>query len=253
MATAQQKTYHSPPTHYDPTQRGPLHKAHTTRNYYEPKPPKKDLKAHDAPKDDRTKIAYIAKEFDRLAGLYDKGKPVLQVPRYMRDEYALKNKLDKREKLVISDLEKRLGIDMSTVKKLTTRERRPYIVNHLSRYVANRVPEVIASQKRTSPVDLKKGQMVDTTTGQPVSKYKAPYKHQAGYKSHHPYELAAAVIGITILLLLGTSLLTGQISGAAVVTELENSSDFPYTLLVFLVVVFLFGMMWRSSRHTNFS
>lgn len=251
-----EKTYLSPPILYDDRNKGPLHRAHTTRNYYEPKPPKKDLRAHDATKEDWT---FYARQAARKAEtLNANAKPgEYKLPKYFTNEASLKSVIrgTKKHKGAISELEKALASVTHKPTSLVKYEGLPKYerVERIARAIYKTLDEAVSTSIAAQQIHPE----IETPSGQPLygAKKHGPGRGAHGYYERHGreyHQLAVAVIGITILLLLGTSFLTGQISGAAVIAELENSSDFPYTLLIFLVVVFLFGMMWRSSKHTNF-
>ncbi len=124
----------------------------------------------------------------------------------------------------------------------------------LDDYLDREMQRTIATDKKETPIKLASGGVIDRTDGKPVRGYHAAYR-----PGHPPYKvedvnygkMAAAIIGITVILLLGTSFLTGQISGAAVVqslSELNESSQFPYTFLAFLIVAFLFSMLWMQAQ-----
>ncbi len=257
MANAQQeKPYWAPPIFYDPKKKGPLHRTHTTKPYYEPKSLKRDLKAHDAPKEN---WAFYAREAAKKAATFNEAaKPgQYKLPKYFTNAADLKSVIrgTKKHRGAISELEKALAtvkhqpVGLHKYESLPQYRQLEEIAKAVYRTLAEAVPSAIASQQRHPEIETPSRQSL-----YPIEHAKRSRAgrgaHGYQYRHGHNYQLAAAVIGITILLLLGTSLLTGQISGAAVVADLENSPDFPFSLLIFLLVVFLFGMMWRSSKYS---
>ncbi len=234
------------------------HRSHTTRDYYEKEPPKRDLQAHDAPKDERSIIHRASKGAQDLYEIVTLEGREYKLPRHIRDEPSYQMLLEaigkgdrSAEKKFLKGV-KRLPRhpDLSKARGMSSNERAEVYAKGLDDYVSREMQCTIAKQKRPSPVMLDKNhRVVDTSTGKHVSKYRqSRYESQKYEQGHHPaYKLAAAVIGVAILLLLGTSFLTGQITGSFV-SELENSPQFSYTILVSLLVIFLFGMIWQHSK-----
>lgn len=214
-------------------------------------PPNKDLKAHDQPNDYRADAALVARRADRLAELYRKSSSDyrLQIPGNIRDPVKLRKALQNDPLGTANKLEQSLGVDLSKAKTLPKDAQAKYVVSEASHYLDHKIADVIAKEKAKSPVGLQDGKMVDIRSGVSTAKYRHPHQGQ-GYTGHLQYKLAAAVIGITILLILGTSFFTGQITGASI-TALDSSPQFPYTLVALVIVAFLFTLLWQHAKEPD--